>query len=386
MKKSALLFASFITAVSFSQTVPDSLDVNPQHQSNATQNILSTHPDKKLTIGGYGEIQYEQPEGQDGELNLERMVLFFGYKFDDRVQFVSEIEIEDAKEVEVEQAFLQYNLNDKINLRGGLMIVPMGIINEYHEPTTFNGVLRPSMDHDIVPTTWREIGFGVSGKFDEISLRYQAYMFNGFLSVNRDGEPLGGPSGLRSGRQEGVKAIVSSPSFSSKLDYYGISGLRLGLSGYFGRTQAEEGMADLNGANVGIAMLGLDVRYAYQRFSARGQFVRADLSDTEAYNALYSTDLGSGLQGWYLETAYNLLPLTKQQQLYAFVRYENYDTQASVPGGLLKNESYDRNEWTFGLTYAIAPGAVVKADYQIKDDATDVDLPNQLNIGLGFWF
>jgi hypothetical protein len=386
MKKSTLLFASFITAMSFSQTVPDSLNVNPQHQSNAAQNILTSNPDKKLTIGGYGEIQYEQPEGQDGELNLERMVLFFGYKFNERVQFVTEIEIEDAKEVEAEQAFLQYRLNDKINLRGGLMLVPMGIINEYHEPTTYNGVSRPSMDHDIVPTTWREIGFGVSGKFDEVSLRYQAYIFNGFLSVNGEGEALGGASGLRNGRQEGVKAVVGTPSFSTKWDYYGIPGLRLGLSGYFGRTQAEEGMADVDGADVGIAMLGLDARYAYQRFSARGQFVRANLSDTEAYNTLYSTDLGSALQGWYLETAYNLLPLAKKQQLYAFMRYEDYDTQASVDGGLLKNGSYDRNDWTFGLTYAIAPGAVVKADYQIKDDASSIDIPNQLNFGIGFWF
>jgi hypothetical protein len=347
---------------------------------------LSANSDKKLTIGGYGEVQYIQPEGQNGELNVERMVLFFGYKFNDRVQFVTEIEIEDAKKIETEQAFLQYSLNDNINLRAGLMLVPMGIINEYHEPTTFNGVVRPSMDHDIVPSTWREIGFGISGKIDNASLRYQAYIFNGFLSVNEDGEALGGDSGLRNGRQEGVKAVVSSPSFSSKLDYYGISGLRLGLSGYFGRTQAEEGMDDVDGSDVGISMLGLDARYAYQRFTARGQFVYASLNDTEAYNTLYNADLGSALQGWYLEAAFNLLPLNKQQQLYAFTRYEDYNTQASVDGGLVKNGSYDRNDWSFGLSYGIAPGAVVKVDYQIKDDATNTDIPNQLNIGIGVWF
>jgi len=386
MKKITIMLATLFSAMSFSQTVPDSLNINPQNQQNAAQNILSSNVGKKLTIGGYGEIQYEQPEGQNGQLNLERMVLFFGYKFNEKVQFVTEIEIEDAKEVEVEQAFLQYSLNDNINLRGGLMLVPMGIINEYHEPTTFNGVIRPSMDHDIVPTTWREIGAGVSGKFDEVSLRYQAYIFNGFLSVNSDGEALGGASGMRNGRQEGVKAVVSTPSFSSKWDYYGIPGLRLGLSGYFGRTQAEEGMEDVDGADVGISMIGLDARYAYQRFTARGQFVHASLNDTEAYNTLYNTDLGSALQGWYAEVAFNLLPLTKKQQLFAFTRYEDYNTQASVDGGLLKNGSYDRNEWTFGLSYAIATGAVVKADYQIKNDATNFDIPNQLNFGIGVWF
>ena len=386
MKKITIIFIALISAFSFSQTAPDSLRVNPQNQNNAAQNILTSNSDKKLTIGGYGEVQYVQPEGQDGELNLERMVLFLGYKFNDRVQFVTEIEIEDAKEVETEQAFLQYNLNSNMNLRGGLMLVPMGIVNEYHEPTTFNGVIRPSMDHDIVPTTWREIGVGVSGKFDEVSLRYQAYIFNGFLSVNDEGEPLGGASGLRSGRQEGVKAVVGTPSFSAKLDYYGIQGLRLGFSGYFGRSQAEDGMEDVDGADVGISMLGFDARYAIQRFTARGQFIHAGLSDTAAYNSLYNSDLGSALQGWYLEAAYNLLPLTKQQQLFAFARYEDYNTQASVDSGLIKNDSYDRNDWTFGLSYHIAQGAVVKADYQIKDDASSADLPNQLNFGIGFWF
>jgi hypothetical protein len=285
----------------------------------------------------------------------------------------------------VEQAFLQYTLSDNINLRGGLMLVPMGILNEYHEPTTFNGVERPSIDGSIVPTTWREIGFGVSGKFDDASLRYQAYVFNGFASVNGK-NVLGGSNGLRNGRQKGIQSTINSPNFAAKLDYYGLPGLRLGLSGYFGRTQAEDDEDDVDGSDVGISMVGLDARYAYQRFTARGQFIHADLSDTEAYNALYSSDLGSALQGWYLEAAYNLLPLTKQQQLFAFARYEDYDTHASVEGGLLKNASYDPNEWTLGLSYKVAPGAVVKADYQIKDNATSTERPNQLNFGIGVWF
>lgn len=385
MKKITLVFASFITAFTFSQTASDSLNINPQNQQNAAQRILSGNINSGVTVGGYGEIVYNQPEGKNGTLDVHRLVLLFGYKFNDKVQFVTEVEIEHVEEVYVEQAFLQYSLNDNINLRGGLMLVPMGIVNEYHEPTTFNGVDRPSVDHDIVPSTWREIGIGVAGKLNEVSLRYQAYMFNGFASVNGD-KVLGGSSGLRNGRQKGIESTVNSPNFAAKLDYYGILGLRLGLSGYFGRTQAEDGMEDVDGTDVGISMLGLDARYGYKRFTARGQFIHASLSDTEAYNILYDTDLGSALQGWYLEAAYNLLPLTKQQQLFAFARYEDYDTHASVDGNLIKNDSYARNEWTFGLSYKIAPGAVVKADYQFKDNATDIEIPNQLNFGIGVWF
>jgi hypothetical protein len=385
MKKISLAFASFITVFAFSQTVPDSLYMNPQNQQNAAQRILSGNVSSGVTVGGYGEITYNQPEGDNGELDVQRLVLLFGYKFNDKVQFVTEVELEHVEEVFVEQAFLQYTLSDNINLRGGLMLVPMGIVNEYHEPTTFNGVERPSIDGSIVPTTWREIGFGVSGKFDDASLRYQAYVFNGFASVNGT-NVLGGSNGLRNGRQKGIQSTITSPNFAAKLDYYGLPGLRLGLSGYFGRTQAEDDEDDVDGSDVGISMVGLDARYAYQRFTARGQFIHADLSDTEAYNALYSSDLGSALQGWYLEAAYNLLPLTKQQQLFAFARYEDYDTHASVEGGLLKNASYDRNEWTLGLSYKVAPGAVVKADYQIKDNATSTERPNQLNFGIGVWF
>ncbi|RIA09281.1 hypothetical protein OE09_1110 [Flavobacteriaceae bacterium MAR_2010_72] len=385
MKRIFLAVSVLITAFATAQTVPDSIPTNPQNQQNAAQRILSGNINTGVTVGGYGEITYNQPEGKNGELDVQRLVLLFGYKFNDKVQFVTEVEFEHVQEVFVEQAFLQYNLSDNVNLRGGLMLVPMGIVNEYHEPTTFNGVERPSIDGSIVPTTWREIGAGVSGRFNEISLGYQAYIFNGFASVNGT-KVLGGSNGLRNGRQKGIQSTINSPNFAAKLDYYGLPGLRLGLSGYFGRTQAADDVDAIDGSDVGISMLGFDARYAYQRFTARGQFIHANLSDTEAYNTLYSTDLGSALQGYYLEAAYNLLPVTKQQQLYAFTRYEDYDTHASVDGVTLKNESYDRNEWTFGLSYKLAPGAVVKADYQIKDNATNAGAINQLNLGLGVWF
>ena len=385
MKTTPTIIAIFFGAFVCAQTVPDSLFTNPQNQQNAAQRILSGNINSGVTVGGYGEIIYNQPEGENGTLDVHRLVMLLGYKFNDKVQFVTEIEYEHVKEVFVEQAFLQYSLTDNINLRGGLMLVPMGIVNEYHEPTTFNGVDRPSVDHDIIPSTWREIGLGVSGRINSASLRYQAYLFNGFRSVNGD-NVLGGKSGLRNGRQKGSESTINTPNLSAKLDYYGLLGLRLGLSGYFGRTQAEDDVQDIDGADVGISMLGFDARYAYQRFTARGQFIYVSISDTENYNNLYNTDLGSALQGWYLEGAYNLLPLEKQQQLFAFARYSEYDTHASVVNALIKNKSYDRDEWTFGLSYKLAPGAVVKADYQIKGDATAADAKNQLNLGIGVWF
>jgi hypothetical protein len=387
MKNAILSVAILISSIGFSQTkIQDSTTTNSLQQ-NAVNTILSSKYKRGVTIGGYGQVDYNQPEGKNGELDVHRFIMFLGYKFSERVQFVTEIEYEHVKELFVEQAFLSYNVNDNLNIRGGLMLVPMGIVNEFHEPTTFNGVERPSMDKSIVPSTWREIGIGVTGRFNEVSLRYQAYIFNGFASIN-NGKVLGGSNGLRNGRQKGAESTINTPNFSGKLDYYGISGLRLGLSGYFGRTQAEDDVQDIDGADVGVTMIGLDARYVNRRFSARGQYTQALLSDTKAYNTLNGSDLGSELKGWYAEVAYNLLPLSKEQKLDAFVRYEKYDTHAATKdAGITRNLAYNRNEWTTGLSYHVAPGAVVKADYQIIDNAVENNKSKgQFNFGFGFWF
>src|SRR3989339_129754 len=123
--------------------------------------------DGKLNIGGYGEVHYNQPlknyQKDLGTLDVHRIVMFLGYNFSKKTQFVSEIEFEYAKEVWIEQAFLQHRINNFINFRAGLLLVPMGIINEYHEPTTFNGVERPVIDNKLSLSTWREVGFGLSG-------------------------------------------------------------------------------------------------------------------------------------------------------------------------------------------------------------------------------
>ncbi|WP_339831935.1 hypothetical protein [uncultured Altibacter sp.] len=392
MRNLTILALLLVTSFNMAQTANDSISVDPQLQQNAAQRILSGNYGKAVTIGAYGEINYNQPEGDNGELDVQRLVVLLGYKFNEKTQFVSEIEFEHVEEVFVEQAFVNYAVSDNLSLRGGLMLVPMGIVNEFHEPTTFNGVERPAVDNSIVPTTWREIGVGVTGRFPDASLGYQAYIFNGFKSTVSDGEGgatgfLSGSSGLRGGRQKGIQSTIDSPTFSTKLDYYGIPGLRLGLSGYFGRTQAEDDVEILDGADIGIAMVGVDARYGYQRFTARGQFIYASLNDTEAYNNLTGRDLGSALQGYYIEGAYNLLPLTAKQRLFAFARYENYDTHADTEGGLVRNDAYNRTDITTGLSYHIAPGVVLKGDYQFRDNNVENgDVDDRLNFGIGVWF
>ena len=385
MKKIALFFWVLLAgwSIKAQNSTPPYLSLSDsiQLQINGYQRILQNLQGipTGVTLGGYAEATYNQPNTGDGEMDIQRLVLLFGYKFDERVQFVTEIEYEHVKEVYVEQAFVNYAVSNGLNLRGGLMLVPMGIINEYHEPTTFNGVERPSLDNKIVPTTWREMGMGVAGRMDALSLRYQAYVFNGFLSHDGVEGKLKGSNGLRSGRQKGAQSTFDQLNYSAKLDYYGIPALRLGLSAYAGRTQAV-GDAPKLGTVVGVRMLGADLRYSQKKWSARGQWIYAQLTDTEAYNVQTGRDLGSALHGYYTEMAYNLLPLSARQRWVTFVRYENYNTHHQVAGSLSPNPDFHRKEWTVGWSYHLSQGSVFKMDYQKKNELS------QFNIGLGVWF
>lgn len=380
------LFLVFTFNLIFSQpsTVTDSLIIQ-----NGNQRILEhlSGIPSGITLGGYAEMTYNQELFSVGKLDVKRLVMLFGYKFDDRTQFVTEIEFEHVSQVFVEQAFLNYTLADGINLRGGLMLVPMGIINEYHEPTTFNGVERPGIDYSLIPTTWRELGIGISGRLDLLSLRYQAYLFNGFLSYTDErGGILSGKNALRSGRQKGIQSVMNSPTFSAKVDYYGVPGLRLGFAYYGGPTQSVTSKDFIEGSVVGINMFGLDARLRLNKFSSRAQGLVASLSNTFNYNTINNQDLGSRLSGYYLEMAYNVLPTESKQRLDTFVRYEDFNTHSKVVAPRLENPLYHRKEWTFGFSYHLSQGTVVKTDYQRKTTAQNIDPYGQWNVGIGVWF
>ncbi|WP_205757925.1 hypothetical protein [Lutibacter sp. HS1-25] len=352
---------------------------------NSGQRLLNTPIDKGITLGGYGQIDYNEPDGSTpGKLDVHRLVLLFAYKFSDKVSFLTEIELEHVEEIYVEQAFVSYKVAPSVNVLAGLMLVPMGIINEFHEPTTYHGVERPNVDSYIVPTTWRELGIGVSGNINSASLKYQAYIFNGFVSYKDGSGVLRGIDGLRKGRQKGAESLITSANFSAKFDYYGVRGLRLGLAGYFGKTQTDD--TSIEESTVGVSMLGLDARYVYKNLELRGQYIYTDLSNTNAYNVFNNKDLGSQMNGAYGEVAYNF-PLNAEQQLTPFLRYEKYNTHASTAGDLAKNKAYDRDDVTFGLDYKVANGVVFKVDYQLFSNAVvDSDTKKQFNAGVGVWF
>lgn len=374
-------------------------------QDNSPQNLASTlisNTAQKLNIGGYAQVdmtsQLQSGKRSNASLDVSRMVISMGYRFSDKTQFLTEVEFEHVKELYVEQAFLNHTFNDALSFRAGLMLIPMGIINEYHEPTAFNGVLRPMVDNTIVPTTWREIGAGFTGRFQDIGLKYQVYLVNGFSSYGSDGKgTLNGSGYLRNGRQRGAKSFLSAPNLSAKLDYFGIMGLKIGLAGYFGDTQSalfnnldkSDGAltARADSSIVGIAMVGLDARYSWKGFQARGQIIYAKQSNSSAYNSFTHGDLGSAVTGYYIEESYNAFRLTSSShQLNVFCRFEHYDTHLEVEPGTSRQDKFSVNEYVFGLGWKPAEGAVFKVDARMRKSKADSSFTTYLNAGIGVWF
>jgi hypothetical protein len=370
---------------------------------NSSEKIIAGNTG--LHIGGYGQIDFNLNErngtiNNNGKLDVHRLVTFFGYNFNEKASFVSEVEFEHVSEVYVEQAFLDYKIKKNLSINAGLMLIPMGIQNLYHEPPSFNGVERTNVDKYIIPTTWREMGVGLSGRSIEHSINYQVMVVNGFNGYN-DGGVFSGKSGLRSGRQKGAESYITYPDFAARVSYYGVPSLNVGFSAYLGDSESkaydgldladETAVASADSTIIGIQMIGIDARYNKGALQLTGQYIIAELSNTDQYNGFSGKDLGSKLTGYYYEIGYNLMDgiipsiSSDTEELIAFARYENYNTHAEVQG-ISINDSYDRTEFTFGLGFKVAQGAVFKADYQIKSDASSDEEKGQFNLGVGIWF
>lgn len=398
-----ILFLATMPIFSFGQTT--------QNDTTATNTYLNTanrmmQTDRKLTIGGYAQIDYNQPVNSgvynNGKLDIHRLVLLFGYKFNSRTQFITEIEFEHVKEVYVEQAFLDYRINNYMNFRAGLMLIPMGIVNEYHEPPTYMGVERPLLDKYIVPTTWRELGFGLTGNIPNANMRYQAYIVNGFASYT-NGPTLRGSDAFRKGRQKGAESFMSSPNLAAKVEYYGFRGLNLGLSGYFGNTQSTlyngiekdnaDAVARADSSVVGISMIGLDARYNVKGVMVRGQLNYANISNTEQYNFISNpddkvNDLGSALFGYYVEAGYNVFQSASniKTQLIPFIRYSEVNNHHKTEAEITQNDAYNRTIVTTGLGWKPTPGAILKADVQFVNTKASESGSTVFNAGVGIWF
>jgi hypothetical protein len=330
------------------------------------------------------------------------MVMLFGYKYSDKLRFVSEIEFEHVNELYVEQMFINYKFKNWLNFRGGLLLIPMGFVNEYHEPTVFNGVNRPMLDTRIIPTTWREIGAGVAGAFDNASIKYQLYMVNGFLGYGTNAT-INGSDAFRKARQKGIKSVVSAPNLATKVEYYGLKGINVGASLYLGNTQSslynnitrtdKAKMAKADSSVLKLNMTSLDATYRIKGLQIRGQFVYANIGNTEQYNTLAKNantnkGIGKAISGYYLETGYDIFNSFEKEmgELMPFVRYERYNTHQKTDEVTTTNDAYNNTLIITGLGYKINNGVVFKADIEFSKNKSIDTYNKALNLGIGVWF
>jgi hypothetical protein len=355
---------------------------------------LSAQETETTTVGGYGEVHYLNFTGPDtpGEVTVKRFVVYLAHSFSERLAFRSELEVEDTKieggepggEVALEQVYLDYIVSPAFTLRAGLVLPPVGIVNETHEPPTFNGVERPAFDNDVIPTTWRDIGVGAVGTLPGSSgLSYRVYLLNGLKAEGFDAV-----SGIRGGRQEGKEASFANPSLTGRLEW-ARPGLKVGGSFWYGGSANQDPLLGSGTFDNAVTLVSADARYDVGPFMFRGVLANISVANAEAINAAFGGQVGSRIAGGYVEGAYNVLSTlapASAQKLNAFLRYENYNTQAGVPAGVVQDESLARRITTFGLSYKPLYNVVFKGDYQLQRNKADVGEAELLSLGIGYQF
>ena len=350
-------------------------------------------PSKQVEWFGYGELNYSRPNSNSANTTADvgRFVLGASYRFDEKTRFVSELEIEhavssaaDPGEVAVEQAYIERRLGDSIYTKMGLFLIPVGMLNENHEPTRYYGVFRNFVDTAIIPTTWREGGFAVRGDTSG-GLRWDVGISTGFDLSKWDatvGAGLEKPLG--SIHQELARARANDLSSFGALNYTGVPGLRLGASVFTG--EASQGQPGFG--NNRITLWEGHVRWNPGNWDLSALYARGHISNTRPINLKLlgnPTLIPESFFGWYAEAAYRAT-LPNAWTLAPFARYERFNTAsgyASLGAGLTPDPLDDETVLAAGANLEIAPGVVVKLDYLRFDRDAGND---RFDLGVGYQF
>ena len=376
------IFLALVTFVSWAFVMSPS---TAAAQDAAEQGFPSTGP-----LSGYMDFHLNKADGEDGILDFHRFVLLVNHSFSSRIRFVGELELEHAfvegleesGELELEQAYVDFLLSRSLNVRAGMVLMPVGIINERHEPPVYNGVERPFVDTVIVPTTWFDVGAGVHGELGR-GFRYRAYVVAPLNALEFTAD-----EGIRGGRQKGGEDNVRNVAYTARAEYRPRQSLTLGASFWTGNSSFDAPRIDT------FATVGeFDARFRRERLELRWVFAQVQISDAEQLNDTIARTVGvppniaETLRGFYGEAGYRIWNAGAPRDLVVFTRYENFDTQFRMPEGLVPLKEFDRDAWWAGITYYPDPDVAVKADYIYLRNQSGL-FPNRhlINLGLGWWF
>ncbi|MBT9589533.1 MAG: porin [Thiobacillus sp.] len=325
---------------------------------------------EKTRIGGYGELHYNTLEGKGGaadkdEIDLHRFVLFLGHTFNERTRFFSELEVEHSiagegkkGEIELEQAYVEFDLNENHRAKAGLFMLPVGIMNETHEPPAFYGVERNPVEKDIIPATWWAGGAALSGQLGD-SFSYDFAIHEGLATTAAKGYKP------RDGRQKTSEARASNFATTARLKWTGLPGVELG-----GTIQHQSDITQGLDAAAGSANL-----YELHGVLNKGPFTLKALYAQWDLDGSGPASIGADKQnGWYIEPSYKL-----SEQWGVFARYNLWDNKAGDAVGSKKKQI------DAGVNWKPHPDVVLKADYQ-RQDNDDGKNQNGFNLGVGYQF
>lgn len=345
------------------------------------------------SVGGYGELHYnnlddDRETGGDDSLSradFHRFIIYVGHEFNDRLRFFSELEVEhalvagdgsSAGEVELEQAWLELDLNQNHHLRAGLDVLPLGIINYTHEPNTFYGVERNKVESEIIPTTWWEAGLSLRGEIAP-GWNYDAVLHSGLTAPTAGDDPYR----PRSGRLKVSEADDQDAAFTGRVRYTGVPGLELGISAQYQRDYT--GTADDIDIDATLLEAHVDWKHA-SGFGLRALYARWDLGRDGAFDpgAVHADDLA----GWYVEPAWRFrLPGETLGEFGVFARYSEWDERNRLPAPDFRYEEFE--QYTLGFNWWPHPNVALKFDAQWEDADGRVDQTlDGINVGVGYRF
>jgi len=361
----------------------------PRAEAPVQESAESSPASQTGPISGYMDFHLNRPEQEDPQLDFHRFVLLFTHGFSERLRFTGELELEhgfvegaeESGELELEQAYLDFKVKPEFNLRAGMLLAPVGIINERHEPPSYHGVERPFVDTFIIPSTWFDAGVGIHGAFGP-GWQYRAY-----LMAPLDATRITAGEGLAEARQKGFRSNVRNIAQTARLENVGFPGLTLGASFWRGKTGFNFRRED---SRVGV--IEFDGRYHTGPFAVRGEFAQVfvdganELNDLLQRTAGVSPNIARQMRGFYVEPSVRPVPRLRYD-IAAFLRYENFDTQFRMPEGVLPLKQFDRAAWVVGASYFPDPDIAFKIDYTvIRNRSSLFRSADSLNIGLGWWF
>jgi len=344
-------------------------------QIKETPSSSSSSALDKLSFGGYGKMDYTNYRDSTtaNELDIYRAILYVGYQFTDNIKFVSEIEWEHGGREStggysvVEQAYLDFKLNDMASVKVGHMIVPVGMVNLYHEPTYFPTVSRPEVEKYIIPSTWHENGAVVHGSVS--SFDYQVGIING-MNANNGTE-------VRKMRQNGQNAEAEDFGLVARADYKTNNGINVGASLFTGGAGQEN--AALSDVKTTIAEI--HAGYNLNKIHVNALYAQSKVSnasDVAIANAKSASGKGSG---YYINAAYDVTP--KWSPYVQYEQYNRFDQKFDETGARTAADD-DVTNTTVGISYKPTPNVILKANYVMRDNkGTDDD---RIELGTGYVF